>query len=239
MKGCLGATLKIFAGLMVLAIVGIVYVLSGFYSIHVRYRLTVEMQDGDQIKTGSSIIDVAYDQEPDSISWSGPGGHVGPITGYAPTVDLGEKGLLFLTFENANRTPDQKRARNETLFCGMDDIACLPFAAYDKPGTNVVVRPFRQRAIELAELLRNSGPRDVPFAILPRFAWFSNRNDPQTHVEVSPFTVAATLGPGIDLKRVILDLTDDPVTPQPQTWPQWLKQNGQNWVGTLIGVKTP
>jgi hypothetical protein len=88
MKGCVVA-LGILAGLVVL-IVG--YFWLSFYFIHVRYRLTVEVQDGDQIKTGSSVIDVSYNIEAD---WSPSHFNSHPTTvGYAPTVDLGEKGIV-------------------------------------------------------------------------------------------------------------------------------------------------
>ena len=56
MKGCLG----VFGVLVGLVVLAVGYVLLGFYNIHVRYRLTVEVQDGDQIKTGSSVIDASY-----------------------------------------------------------------------------------------------------------------------------------------------------------------------------------
>src|ERR1700723_2585650 len=102
MKGCLVAV-GILVGIVVLVVV---FVLSGFQHIHVRYRVTVEVQDGEQIRMGSSIIDASYDIEPDYVTWSGPNTYV-RVEGYAPTVDLGEKGLLFLTFQDAERTVDE------------------------------------------------------------------------------------------------------------------------------------
>ena len=48
-------------GLVVLAVA---FFWFNFYDIHVRYRLTVEVQDSDQVKTGSSVIDVRYNREP-------------------------------------------------------------------------------------------------------------------------------------------------------------------------------
>jgi hypothetical protein len=46
MKGCLVAV-GILVGIVVLVVL---FVLSGFQTIHVRYRVTVEVQDGDQVK---------------------------------------------------------------------------------------------------------------------------------------------------------------------------------------------
>src|SRR5579863_7425071 len=87
----------------------------------VRYRLTVEVQDGDQVKSGSGVIEVSYDIYPDDFVYFGQA--VPKPSGYAITIDLGKKGLLFVTFANADRTPDQRIARNHEVFCILDDIS--------------------------------------------------------------------------------------------------------------------
>jgi hypothetical protein len=218
MKGCLVA-IGILAGLAILA-AGFFWL--NFYNIHVRYRLTVEVQDGDQIKTGASVIDVSYNIEP---TWSPSHFNSFPVpVGYAPTVDLGEKGMLFLTFSNATRTPEQRAERNKQVFCLFDDIGCLPFAAYDKPGG---AADFRWKKAALDELLRQSGPRDVPFIALPELIRFVDIDGQHRYVKLPPNSMAASFGPGVELKRVVVQLTDDPVTPVPEIWPQWLKEKGQ------------
>jgi hypothetical protein len=220
-KGCLIA-LGVPLGLVVALIV---FLWFNFYAVHVRFRLTMEVQDGDQLKIGSSVIDVAFPIEPD---WS-PSHRTGDTTpvGYAPTVDLAEKGMLFLTFQTLARNGEQQREYNRQVACTFDDVGCLPFAAYRKSGD------FAKAAVEkaqLAEVLRQGGPRDVPFATLPRLVRFRDINDPTTRVLVSPYDIAAHFGPGVELKRVILQLTDDPVTPPPQSWPQWLTIRRENTV---------
>jgi hypothetical protein len=221
-KGFLIA-LGIFAGL---GIAATAYVWLNFYTIHVRYRLTVEVEDAGQIKTGSSVIDVSYSIQPDeSVSLGGRDTHPRPV-GYAPTVDLGEKGILFLTFMNSTRTSEQRIARNKQVSCPLDDVGCLAFAAYDKPGADIGLAYSQQRDA-LYDVLRQSGPRDVPFTVLPKLVRFKNISDPDTLVPVSPYDLAASFGPGVTLKRVILQLTDHPVTPPPQVWPEWMKVKGQ------------
>jgi hypothetical protein len=223
MKGCLVA-LGVLAGL-VLLVIGVFWF--NFYHVHVRYRLTVEVQDGDQIKTGSSVIDVSYSIQPDqTVTLGGPDTHPTPV-GYAPTVDLGEKGLLFLTFHNVARSPAQRVERNNQVSCPLDDLGCLPFAAYDKPGTQIGGAYSEQKAA-LDQLLRQSGPRDAPFTVLPELVRFRDINDPHTLMRVSPYDLAASFGPGVALKRVILQLTDDPVSLPPEKWPQWLTVKRKN-----------
>jgi len=195
-----------------------------FYDIHVRYRLTVEVQDGDQIKAGSSVVEAIYNIEP-SWSWSGPSAYP-RMVGYPPSVDLGEKGLLFLTFSNAARTPAQIIKRNSYVGCGGNDMYCLPFEAYNKRGT-FIVTDYDTRKVPLRELLQQSGPRDVPFEVLPELARYRVIEDWHTYKPISPYDLGASFGPGVELKRVILELTDDPVTPVPNMWPDWLKKNGR------------
>lgn len=217
-NGCLTA-LGVPVGL-VIAGVGLLWL--NFYTVHVRYRLTVEVQDGGQIKTGSSVIDVSYNIEP---SWSPSQYNSFPLpVGYAPTVDLGKKGLLFLTFSNATRTPAQRAERNKQVFCLFNDIGCLPFAAYRLSGG---AADYARKKTALEDLLRQTGPRDVPFVTLSRLIRFVDVDGQQKSVDLSPDDLAASFGPGVQLKRVVLQLTDDPVTPRPENWPQWLKEKGQ------------
>ncbi|MGY4480393.1 hypothetical protein [Bradyrhizobium sp. USDA 3364] len=205
-----------------LVIAGIGLLWLNFYSVHVRYRLTVEVQDGDQIKTGSSVIDVAYNIEP---SWSPSQYNSFPRpVGYAPTVDLGEKGLLFLTFSDATRTAAQRAQRNKQVFCLFDDIGCLPFAAYRLSGG---AADYARKKTALEDLLRQRGPRDVPFVTLPQLIRFVDIDGQHKYIDLPPDDLAANIGPGVKLKRVVLQLTDDPVTPRPEIWPQWLKEKGQ------------
>jgi hypothetical protein len=230
MKGWLVA-LAILVGL---ALVVVGYLWLSFYDIHVRYRLTIEVQDGDQIRTGSSVIDASYTIQPDYI-WAGPNTHV-EIDGYAPTVDLGEKGMLFLTFASMDLTPDQMWLFNKQLICAKDDMWCLPFSAYYEPGTFIGPNTYSGWNAALYALLRHSGPRDVPFICLPLLARTLDVGGEHKLMPVSPGDLGASFGAGVQLKRVILQLTDEPVTPQPQIWPQWLKQSGGTYVGILSGV---
>ena len=215
MKGCRG----VLAGLTIL-VVAVSWL--SFYNIHVRYRVTVEVQDGDQIKSGSSVIDVSYNIEPD---WSPSHFNSFPVpVGYAPTVDLGEKGVLFLTFSNATRTPEQRTERHKQTPCLFDDIGCLPFVAYHKPGGSV---EFSRKKAALNELLRQSGPREVPFIALPQLVRFVDVDRQHKYLTLPPDNLALGFGPGVELKRVVVQLTDDQVTPVPENWPQWLKEKGQ------------
>lgn len=115
-------------------------------------------------------------------------------------------------------------------------------SAYNKSGT-IINSAFSREKAALLKLLQQSGPRSVPFTILPRLVRFRNINDPtlpilsSTYdlVAVSPYDLAASFGPGVQLKRVTLQLTDDPITPPPTVWPRWLMEKGQ-MAGVLKGI---
>ena len=74
----------------------------------------------------------------------------------------------------------------------------------------------------LRELLRQSGSRELPFFFLPKLIRFVEVNGEREWIELQPANLAISFGPGVELKRVVLQLTDEPVTPQPKIWPQWL-----------------
>ena len=98
--------------LVVVAIYGCVSLI--WQNIPVRFRLTLEVKDGDQIRTGSSILEVGYPIVPDSLNMGASSFR--RVIGYAVTVDLGEKGPLFLTFINAHRTSKQVIELNKRIF---------------------------------------------------------------------------------------------------------------------------
>jgi hypothetical protein len=251
MKGCLVA-LAIFVGIVVtLVVVATGLFWFNFYDINVRYRLTLEVKDGDQVKTGSSILEVKYSIIPDSLS-STTGGNdpYRRVVGYAPTVDLGEKALLFLTFANAVRTQQQIIEVNKRILCLLNNFPCLPFVAYANPGSLPVTSPSSQQKSAIKQLLQQSGPRDVPFVALPALARLPDNNHPWVK-PISPSQLstsfgsglelnrvafddlAASFGPGVELKRVVLELTRDPITPPPAIWPEWLKEKCGAYSGTL------
>jgi hypothetical protein len=215
--------IAVVCGLVIAAVYGCVSLF--FPKYHVRFRLTLEVKDGDQIKTGSSVIEVEYPIFPDGLMPIGAGANNGyrRVFGFAPTVDLGAKGLLFVTFLNATRTPQQIIESGERISCILPDVACLPFVAYAKPGSlGVGPLPSRQKAA-LDQLLGQSGPRDVPFVNLPQLVRFLDINDKTTERIVSPLDLSASFGPKVELSRVVLELTNSAITPEPQIWPQWLK----------------
>jgi hypothetical protein len=203
-----------------------------FQTIHVRFRITIDVEVGDETKSGTGVIDVAFQIYPDALASLGGGPNANPaVTGYAVTVDLGDKGLLLLTFQDAERWPNQMRAR---IRCPTDDIGCLPFAAYWRDGQYIAVDGSHRKAA-LGLLLQQKGPREIPFADLPRMVRVATINNPYSFYEtVSPYNLEGRFGSGVKLSRVVLELTDSAVTPIPKIWPQTLWPGGTQ--SSYLGV---
>jgi hypothetical protein len=64
---------------------------------YLRYRLTLDVDVDGVTRTGSGVVEIAYQPLPDWLVNIGGGSHFGgEMRGYAITVDLGERGLLFV-----------------------------------------------------------------------------------------------------------------------------------------------
>jgi hypothetical protein len=219
------------------------------YSTEARFRITVEVQDGDQIKTGSSVIGENFQLFRNFETRSLDNKLL--LTGYAPTVDLGEKGLLLLTFMDAARTPAQRSDQIKMFNCRFDDIGCLPFAAY---GLSSGSQSLDQMKSALRTLLKQGGPRDVPFAALPKLFRIVDDDSAYANLPwegwrwavgqswwklidqltVQPDDLVVRFGHGVALKRVVVELTNDAVTPQPAIWPRWLKDKAMVAMGAIL-----
>jgi hypothetical protein len=66
-------------------------------TVYLRYRLTLDVDVDGVTRTGSGIVEIAYQPAPEWLVNIGGGSHFGgEMRGYAITVDLGERGLLFV-----------------------------------------------------------------------------------------------------------------------------------------------
>lgn len=176
---------------------------------HVRYRLTIDVKDGDVVRSASSVIEVTY-RVALPIFRSLDGSHWGTsVYGNAVTVDLGTKGILFAIFRVGNY--------------GNVSMGYLPFAAY---GLQNPDDSPEQVETDLGQLKQKSGWVDVPKNALPTLIRYGNIDDPNSAKKVDPSNLAASFGAGVELKSVRLELTNDPITPVPAIWPAWIKELG-------------
>jgi len=173
-----------------------------------RYRLTVEVDTPQGLRSGSSVIEVrTFDQ---GSGFPGPeagGLRMGAI-GEAVAVDLPSGKTLFVLL------------RSESKYDGASGYA---IAAYSetlkrKPGP---LSKDVQWVDWLREIKRQTTPAVVPRFLMvsgrrqdvyPVMVTFRNSRDPRTVVPVDPDNLSDAFGRGVSLKRIVAQITDDPVT---------------------------
>jgi hypothetical protein len=183
---------------------------------YLRYRLTLDVDVDGVTRTGSGVVEIAYQGMPDWLSEIGQAGHFGgEVRGCAITVDLGERGLLFVV----NSRPFLENPQTHLLaFPKLASLNMLPFVAYGLPQD---YDPSSGLAA-VRELQTKQGSVQVPPDGLPMIVRFRNINDGDTVEELDPRDLAAAYGPGVRLAHAIFEFTTDPVSPMPKTWPKWL-----------------
>lgn len=150
----------------------------------IRYRLTLDVDTPDGLKTGSGVIQITMNYNDGLLR--GLGNPANPsVKGEAVVVDLGSAGILFCLL------------KNPSYFLP----AALPKGAPIKEGSNYY------------DSLRQYKPNgDVAFDRLPMLVRFHGIDDPPTVAQVDPNDLATTFGAGVKLVRATIAITDDPVT---------------------------
>lgn len=176
-----------------------------------RYRLTVEVETPEGLKTGSSVIEVSTAVAGrNSIPTPGAVSH--RVRGEAVTVDLGGRGMLFALLRSDDNSdwasnvmfrfaPKVPRAHDADGKFDADSYFEAQFAAMLK----------QRDPIELPRTFPDQGHlKDQPAR--PMLVRFANIADPTTVEKVDPDDLAVSFGQGVKLKRITVQITDDPVT---------------------------
>ena len=158
-----------------------------------RFAMTIEVETPAGIRTGSSVYEVKASRTlallPDEAKrdWS--------VVGEAVAVDLPNGQTLYALL------------RTDAHFGDMVGLSMATIHP-DFRGTGYDV-------VGVAEELsagRYSGPSQVSPENYPMLVTFEGESDPTSVALVDPDDLAATFGEGVSLRRITLELTDDPVT---------------------------
>lgn len=164
-----------------------------------RYRLTVEVVTPEGLKAGSSVIEIQQtlmraggSPANQAVRWR--------VRGEAVAVDLPGGKTLFALLRSDNDLDWASRVY-------------------------ILLAPQENKGFEdaLNDVLELTGERTLPrmwppVALLeersayPMLVTFGDLADPTSVAEVDPDNLAATFGEGVKLKRITVELTDDPVT---------------------------
>jgi hypothetical protein len=157
-----------------------------------RYKMTVEVETPEGIKSGSAVREVSVRTGPSVLS-AGDGTSI-KAKGDAVVIDLGQRGFLFAIL----RSPKTQ-----------DYCHGVFFDAFPVPGqvgggaTPDGVRYYNQLKQKHV---------DLPLAEYPDFVRFRDINDPKTVGRVDPANMAASFGEGVKLKDVQIEITDKSVS---------------------------
>ncbi|MWV28738.1 hypothetical protein [Aurantiacibacter rhizosphaerae] len=165
-----------------------------------RYRLTVEVDTPEGVRSGSSVIEVTQ-----RLGRSGASpAHQAVyrrLQGKAVAVDLPDNRVLFALLRSDDNI--------EWASYVMQDIA-----------PDIEWESWSER---LDNMLLLEGPQDLPRywpragkpgtrSALPMLVTFGELDDPTSVERVDPDDFAASFGEGVSLKRIRVQMTDDPVT---------------------------
>lgn len=162
-----------------------------------RYRMTVEVMVGSTVHSGSSVIEIKINKQP---QFGDVGPYISHVRGEAVYVDLG-------------------RGRNViALLASGPDAQDDDYPKYIVP--NLFGLAFNDQ--DLAELSTLSGSKVLPSGQLPTFVTITDLDDPKT-VRVVPLGAFPQIfGSDVHLKNVRIEMTGDPVTKRIEQKLPWL-----------------
>ena len=205
------------------ALAGFTAILGGCgNSAEVRYKVSVEVDDNGTSRAGSSVMSFKLSKA--SIALASP--YNAEFKGEAVAVDLGNQQVLFALLKDEDGGLSTMPVLAETVFgdlaSGSERIHTIRHIA-SKNG--------------LARELPRFGPRNSvsrePFVQYPLLVRFRELDRPESLEAVAPDALDQAFGPGVKLKRITVQITDEPVTSGVKNRLPWLEDVGRAR-GTLI-----
>ena len=175
----------------------------------IRYRMTVEVETPQGLRSGSSVIET-------SVRPSGRASAVAvnySYRGEAVAVDLPSGQTLFALLQSANGDLD---AATQFPIWAMADR--IPRPGEFKEKLHWLAQYAALRKLDGVGILPRTlpvgyyPPVDKPPSAYPLLVHFRDIRDPKTVVRIDPTEVAASFGPGVKLRRITVQITDDAVT---------------------------
>jgi len=196
--------------LFLLLVIGVpLYYWLAYPSYTYRYRMTVEIDTPEGVKSGSSVIEVHTIQWPEWLSGLS-GGHTTQTTvrGEAVFVDLEKQGMLF----TALRWPNGKTDYASLILRDVLPISPPPKEGYDTPQAAKYYANLKSERTEL---------KPEQFPLLVRFR---NIDNPKTVEAVDPYKFSIIFGEGTSVKAITIEMTEDPITYNIDRHLKWLSK---------------
>lgn len=197
-----------------------------------RYRMTVEVETPEGLRSGSAVREVVF--YPPLLRAQSEVGT--SYRGEAVTVDLPGGRALYALLSSSSGQPDYA---GEIPF---DVLLPVPQQAFVSPhGREGSFRP-RNRTFEAlyASMITSREVREVPreragrWTFGPAEGWpllviFRDPKDPASVERVDPDNPAAQLGDGVTIKRITLQISDDPVSVGIEKRLGWWRDYQRKW----------
>ena len=169
-----------------------------------RYRLIVEVETPQGVKSGSSVIEVKVVQNPDWVNPEGRGSRKS-YKGEAAAVDIPNGQTIFALF----RTGGEASEASDYPFMAFQDRLSSSKNALES------VRMMRnwkgqKSPMPRTEITLSNGGTEV--SAYPMLVTFKDINDPTSVERVDPDDMAANFGAGYKLKSISITITEEPVT---------------------------
>ena len=165
----------------------------GFPEWEWRQKVTVEVATPAGPISASSVMAVKCGSSPKWAPGAGAGGMGCQVRGEAVPVEIAPGNVLFALL---------KAAPGSTNYPAK--------VAYHVFFPNRELTTVEERGDQLARGIQ--GVQPLPKKNYPLLVTFTDITDPKTVQQVDPENLAATFGPGVSLKRITLEITDEPVT---------------------------
>jgi len=164
----------------------------------VRYRLTIDVDTPQGIRSNSSVIEARFGFEPTLFGLIS--GIKSSLAGEAVFVDLGSGKNIVVTLTNtgSGRTSSDLAPEMWAL-----NAKTLPLIVFDIPSHN------RQKTPKAILNAKSAGQAEVPVARLPLVVTFKDPADPWSAIPVDPTNLDAVFGSGYSISRATIEITDD------------------------------
>jgi hypothetical protein len=190
-----------------LVLLAVSFLLTGCYgeTYVLRYRLTLEVETPQGIKTGSGVIQTTWMDQHALSGLAGGAVWAVHVKGEAFAVGLGNLGDLFVLM-----ALDIERRTN-----GLNS-AELVASIFGHTSSGSTTGEM------LTKIAENHNPVELPLAQLPMLVRFRDVNDPASVERVDPEKVSLIFGPNVKLIRATIQITDDPVSEGIEKTLPWL-----------------
>lgn len=178
-----------------------------------RYRLTIEIETPDGVRSGSSVIEVSKRQIPKFLDSLFYAGGTPRAKGEAIFIDLGQGRNLVALLRFG---PDAQTQHS---------MSRLAFEVFQRRSTD---------PNDLQQMSRLSGRGDLPGDLIPTLVTFKDPADPKTVRVVSPAEFTSVFGPGVRLKNAWIEMTRDQVTTGIDQKLPWLKEMERRGLGSTV-----